>query len=100
MQTEGNFFVSFVKPQLLTIVDSHLASETFSEDFDLDKYWHEKMALLPNLSKIALVYIWLPVSGVDVKRSFLAYNRILANNRNALPENSLRMLNFLNFKKF
>ena len=79
-----------------SIVDSHLASETFSEDFDLDKYWHKKMALLPNLSKIALVYIWLPVSGVDVKRSFSAYNRILADNRHALPENSLRILILMN----
>ncbi|CAG8774301.1 13705_t:CDS:2, partial [Ambispora leptoticha] len=72
-------------------------SETFSEDFDLDTYWHEKMTLLPNLSKIALLYIWLPVSGVDVERSFSAYKRILTDNRHALSENSLRMLNFLNF---
>ena len=74
-------------------------SETFSESFDLDSYWREKMILLPNISKIALVYIWLPVSRVDVERSFSAYKRILTDNRHALSEDSIRMLNFLNFNK-
>ncbi|CAG8793277.1 28160_t:CDS:1, partial [Racocetra persica] len=57
--------------------------ETFSENFDLDKYWHEKIDMLPNISNIALVYIWLPVSEVDVEHSFSAYKRILADNRHA-----------------
>lgn len=73
--------------------------EAFGENFDLDNYWREKMVLLPNISKIALVYIWLPVSGVDVERSFSAYKRILADNRHALSENSIQMLNFVNFNE-
>ena len=74
-------------------------NELFEEDFDLDSYWQEKLEILPNLSKLAVIYIWLPISGVDVERSFSAYNRILADNRQNLSENSISMLNFLNFNK-
>ena len=74
-------------------------NELFEEDFDLNNYWQKKHEVLPNLSKLALIYIWLPISGVDVERSFSAYNRILADNRQNLSENSIGMLNFLNFNK-
>src|SRR5688572_11372604 len=48
--------------------------EIFEEgNLDLNQYWQEKKRSLPNLSKIALVYIWLPVSGVDVECSFSNY---------------------------
>ena len=56
-----------------------------------------KIHLLPELSTIALVYIWLPVSGVDVERSFSSYKSILSNRRIALKEESIQMLNFLYF---
>jgi len=62
---------------------------------DLNQYWQEKKRSLPNLSKIALVYIWLPVSGVDVERNFSNYKRILDDRRRSLSENSIEMLNFL-----
>ncbi|CAG8623099.1 31508_t:CDS:2, partial [Racocetra persica] len=44
--------------------------EELDENINLDKYWKEKSDGLPSLSKIALFYIWLPVSGVDVEWSF------------------------------
>ncbi len=70
--------------------------EIFEEgDLDLNQYWQEKKRSLPNLSKIALVYIWLPVSGVDVERSFSNYKRILDDRCRSLSENSIEMLNFL-----
>jgi len=65
----------------------------------LDSYWQEKLEILPNLSKLAVIYIWLPISGVDIEYSFLAYNRVLADNRQNLSENSISMLNFLKFNK-
>jgi len=40
-------------------------------------YWKSKINSLPNLSKLALEYIWLPVSGVDIEQSFSAYTNIL-----------------------
>ena len=64
-------------------------------DLDLNQYWQEKKRSLPNLSKIALIYIWLSVSGVDVKCSFFNYKRILNDRYRSLSENSIKMLNFL-----
>ena len=54
-------------------------NESAKELIDLDIYWRGKIHLLPELSTIALVYIWLPVSGVhvDVERSFSSYKSIL-----------------------
>ncbi len=63
--------------------------ESFEENFDLNKYWIEKINTLPNLAKIASLYIWLPVSGVDVERSFSAYKNILSDRRRCLSENSI-----------
>ena len=67
------------------------------ELLDLDEYWQGKTRLLPELSALALVYIWLPVSGVDVERSFSSYKAILSDRRIALKEESIQMLNFLYF---
>jgi hypothetical protein len=52
------------------------------------------MHLLPDLSVLALVYIWLPVSGVDVERSFSSYKSILSDRRIALKEKAFRCLIF------
>ena len=64
-------------------------------ELDLDKYWNEKSITLPNLSKIALIYIWLPVAGVDVERSFSDYKNILSEKRMCLSEKSISMFNLL-----
>ena len=71
-------------------------TEIFEEgNLDLDQYWQEKKRTLPNLSKLAFIYIWLPISGVDVERSFSNYKRILEDRHRVLSENSIEMLNFL-----
>jgi hypothetical protein len=74
-----------------------LEEELEDDEFDLNIYWENKIRSLPNLSKLALEYIWLPVSGVDVERSFSAYTNILSDRRHALSENSVAALNFLYF---
>ena len=72
-------------------------NESAEELIDLDKYWQNKTGLLPELSTLALIYIWLPVSGVDVECSFSSYKSILSDRRVALKEESIQMLNFLYF---
>ena len=67
------------------------------QEMNLDSYWKDLSRSLPVLSKIALIYIWLPVSGVDVERSFSAYKSILSDRRHSLSEESIAMLNFLYF---
>ncbi|RIA80329.1 hypothetical protein C1645_838905 [Glomus cerebriforme] len=42
----------------------NLIEEFGNEELDLNIYWINKNEILPNLSKLALDYIWLPVSGV------------------------------------
>ena len=74
-----------------------LKEELEDDELDLNIYWENKIRSLPNLSKLALEYIWLPVSGVDVERSFSAYTNILSDRRHALSENSVAALNFLYF---
>ena len=72
-------------------------NESIDEFKDLDRYWRGKSYILPELSSLALIYIWLPVSGVDVERSFSSYKSILSDRRVALNEKSIQMLNFLYF---
>jgi len=59
-------------------------NELFEENLDLDNSWQEKLEILLNLSKLALIYIWLPISDVDIECSFSTYNRILVDNRQNL----------------
>ena len=72
-------------------------NESIEEFKDLDIYWRCKSSLLPELSSLALTYIWLPVSGMDIKCSFSSYKSILSDRRVALKEDSIKMLNFLYF---
>ena len=72
-------------------------NESIEEFKDLDIYWRGKSSLLPELSSLALTYIWLPVSGIDIERSFSSYKSILSDRRVALKEDSIKMLNFLYF---
>ena len=53
-------------------------------EINLDEYWMNLGDKLPILSKIALDYIWLPVSSFSVERSFSIYNNILDENRQNL----------------
>ncbi|CAB5309186.1 unnamed protein product [Rhizophagus irregularis] len=41
-----------------------LEEEFGNDELDLDNYWKNKTEMLPNLSRLALDYIWLPVSGL------------------------------------
>jgi len=60
-------------------------------------YWQNKAYLLLELSALTLIYIWLPVSGVDIEWSFSNYKNILSDRRVILKEVSIQMLNFLYF---
>jgi hypothetical protein len=66
---------------------------------DLDKYWNDLSNRLPNLSKIALDYIWLPISSCAVERSFSLYNTLLDKDRQNLTKESLKQLNMMYFNR-
>ena len=69
-------------------------NESIEEFKDLDIYWRGKSSLLPELSSLALTYIWLPISGVDIERSFSSYKSILSDRRVALKKIVLKCLIF------
>jgi hypothetical protein len=73
--------------------------ENLVEEIDLEEYWMNLGDKLPILSKIALDYIWLPVSSCSVERSFSIYNNILDDNRQNLSEDSLKRLNMMYFNR-
>ena len=64
-------------------------------EMDLNEYWLGMMQQLPLLSKIALDYIWLPISSCSVERSFSMYNSLLDSDRQNLSLDSLKNLNML-----
>ena len=59
-------------------------------EIELNQYWLNKTIQLPILSKIALEYIWLPISSCSVERSFSMYNSLLDNDRQNLSQDSLK----------
>ena len=71
--------------------------ENLGEEINLDEYWMNLQDKLPILSKIALDYIWLPISSCSVERSFSIYNNILDSNRQNLSKDSLKKLNMMYF---
>jgi hypothetical protein len=74
-----------------------LQLENLVGEINLEEYWMNLGDKLPILSKIALDYIWLPVSSCSVERSFSIYNNILDENRQNLSEDSLKRLNIMYF---
>ena len=64
--------------------------ENLIGEIDLEEYWMNLRDKLPILSKIALEYIWLPISSYSVEKSFLIYNNILDCNHQNLSEDSLK----------
>ena len=73
--------------------------ENLVEEIDLEEYWMNLGDKLPIISKIALDYIWLPISSCSVERSFSIYNNILDDNRQNLSEDSLKRLNMMYFNR-
>jgi hypothetical protein len=43
------------------------------------------------------MYIWLPISDVNVKHSFSSYKSILSDRRVIFKEENIQMLNFIYF---
>jgi hypothetical protein len=72
-----------------------LECHTTLQETDLNEYWLGLAQQLPLLSKIALDYIWLPISSCSVERSFSMYNSLLDSDRQNLSLDSLKKLNML-----
>ena len=85
--------------ELLQEWEIYCNENEYLEDITLNEFWLNKSNQLPILSKIALEYIWLPISSCIVERSFSMYNILLDSNRQNLTEDLLKKLNMLYFNK-
>ena len=60
------------------------------EEINLIEWWKAQSSNLPTLSKIAIPFIWVPVTSCEVERSFSQYANILSHDRQVLSEESVR----------
>lgn len=63
----------------------------------LETFWDNMSDRFPLLSKIATHYIWMPVTSVDVERSFSEYKHLLNDRRERLTEENIQRLMILYF---
>lgn len=69
------------------------AGDIPAEPVNLVLFWESMKCRFPNLSKIAADSLWMPVSSVDVERSFSLYKHILNDRRESLsPENTKKLI--------
>ena len=62
------------------------------DPLDLCSFWKSMSHRFPLLAQVARKSIWMPVSSVDVERSFSEYKHILNDRREALTELNTKQL--------
>ncbi|XP_041480924.1 uncharacterized protein LOC121428390 [Lytechinus variegatus] len=71
---------------------THLNPSHIPEPLNLTEFWKSMSVRFPGLASIAMDAMWMPVSSVDVERSFSQYKHILDDKReNLTPENTKMM---------
>ena len=66
--------------------------DTLPDPFVLSDYWRSLSFRFPLLSSIAKRVIWMPVTSVDVERSFSQYKHLLSDQREGLAKDNTRHL--------
>ena len=56
----------------------------------MNDFWKGVHTRFPNLAAIAMQAIWMPVTSVDVERSFSQYKHILNDRRESLTEENTK----------
>ena len=96
IQVYGNFLKQLSNPsqELLEewLIYTQYTNEGVSSLADLEKFWNSTSLRFPLLARIATESIWMPVTSVDVERSFSNYKHILNDRRERLSEENTRCL--------
>lgn len=71
--------------------------DTLPTPFSIPKFWSCHQDRFPTLSSIATEAIWMPVTSVDVERSFSSYKHILNDKRESLTDENTKRLIMLYF---
>lgn len=96
IQLYGNFVKQLTNPsqELLEewLIYTQYRSEGVSSLDDLQKFWDSMSSRFPVLARIVAEAIWIPVTSVDVERSFSNYKHILNDRRENLSKENIRRL--------
>jgi len=77
---------------------AYLKSESqIDESLSLVQFWHNLKTICPSLSNIAIRSLNVPVTSIDVERSFSAYRDILSHKRTSLKLLSINVLSMTNY---
>ena len=84
------------------LMDEWLIYTQFQPDalpsaLELPSFWASMVGRFPLLSQIALNAIWMPVTSVDVERSFSQYKYLLNERRESLTQDNTKRLMLLYF---
>ena len=71
--------------------------EELPSPLSIPKFWEGVKDRFPNIHRIAVDAIWMPVASVDVERSFSQYKHILSDRRESLTEENTKRLLMLYF---
>lgn len=63
-----------------------------TEVFDISRYWHDRRASLPRLTRHALRTLDVPVTSADAERAFSSYNKLVCYSRLSLSDESVKVL--------
>ncbi|XP_072178106.1 uncharacterized protein [Diadema setosum] len=74
---------------------TRLKAKEIPVPLDLQRFWESMSSRYPHLARIAKDAIWMPVSSVDVERSFSQYKHILTDKREKLTPENTRMMTML-----
>ncbi|KIL54603.1 hypothetical protein M378DRAFT_47609, partial [Amanita muscaria Koide BX008] len=73
-------------------IQLYLSTETEDIKIDPIRWWHEKRKTYPRLYRMALDYLTIPATSVDVERLFSRGRLVLAHTRSRLSVLSTRSL--------
>ena len=99
IQVYSNFLKQLANPscELLEewLIYTRYREEAVSSLAALQEFWDSMASRFPLLCKIATESIWMPVTSVDVERSFSNYKHLLNDRRERLTEENTRRLMIL-----
>jgi hypothetical protein len=62
------------------------------EHFDIIRYWNDRSASLPLLTRHALRALNVPVSSADAERAFSSYTKLVCSSRLSMADETIRVL--------
>ena len=75
----------------------NFSPDDIPQPLDIPNVWKSIAGRFRQLSEVALEAIWMPVSSVDVERSFSQYKHLLNDRRESLTQSNTKMMAMMYF---